>query len=584
MKLKALLQQGFLTFQSHSRVSVAPSHRESKHPLRKGYGSKNTINMRNLILPLLPVLLFLSCSTPNDDEGVLPPTDREELEEAIVGKWDVESPNEETNAINKQAGNRCNIFTLIFNSDGSFIIDHQDGVTTGTYTVVSASSISLGSAGSLGNVSFVGTSLVFFIELNGVCSMAAQSIRDVDYVFGDCHSFLNCNMGTFWKSTTEESTTFLYFENYSHYFNRWEYFETGTCEESLNNQDATYVLFQNQKNEIKFIREKEGSRSIFTYRTGQEEGLEEEIETGGEVFTRTYLPASMSDMDEFSGYWVCGQRTYVPDDFFEGWLIHFGYDDIMDDYVLTENINTIEQFYISDYNNSLNGITLQSLQGLENFTALKDLEVQASNLPAIDLSGNRNLERLFLGSPALTSLDLSKNVKLNSLYFEFANIHTLDLSKNTELRSVELQLMPLPLLDISNNPKLEMLTIEGGGFKELIGIENPILWHLNLSSSEVEQVNVQLFPNLKELILHDNHLTTLDVSNLSSLESLEVQENRLNVLNVSKNLNLYHFWASQNPNLECIQIAQVHLDRMEEGNSRMWWEKDETSSYSLNCN
>lgn len=539
--------------------------------------------MRNLILPLLPVILFLSCSTSNDDEVVLPPTGQEELEETIIGKWDVESSNPGTYAINKQAGNRCHIFTLIFNSNGSFIIDHQDGVTTGNYTVVSASSISLGSAGTLGNISFVGTSLVFFIELNGVCSMAAQTIRDMDYVAGDCHSFLNCYMGTFWKSTTEDSTTFLYFENYSHYFNRWEYFQTGTCEESLNNQDATYVLFQNQKNEIKFIREKEGSRSIFTYRKLQEEELEEEIETGGEVFKRTYLPASPGGMDEFSDYWVCGQRTYVPDDIFEGWLIHFGYDDIMDDYVLTENINSIEQLYISDYNNSLTGITLQSLQGLEDFTALKDLEVQASNLAEINLSGNSNLERLFLGSPALTSLDLSKNVKLNSLYFEFADIHTLDLSKNTELRAVELQLIPLPLLDISNNTKLEMLTIEGGGFKELIGIESPILWHLNLSNSEVEQVNVQLFPNLKELILDDNHLTTLDVSNLSYLESLEVQENLINFLDVSKNLNLYHFWASQNPNLECIQIAQVHLDWMEEGNSRMWWEKDETATYSLNC-
>ena len=581
MKLKDLLLRGFLTFLRHTQVSVDLSQVKPKHQLPKVNCLKHTIPMRNLILPLLPALLFLSCSTSNDD--VLPPTGLEELEEAIIGKWDVEISNSGTYASNKQAENLCHIFTLIFHSNGSFIIDHQDGITTGNYTVVSANSINLGSAGSLGNIRFVGTSLVFFIELNGVCAMTAQTIRDTEYVAGDCHSFLNCYMSTFWKSTTEESTTFLHFENYRNYFNRWEYFQTRTCEERLNNQDATYVLFQNQKNELKFIREKNGSRSIFTYRKLQGEELEEEIETGGEVFKRTYLPATSDEMDEFSNYWACGQRTYVPDDIFEGWLIHFGYDDILDDYVLTENINTVEQLYISDHNNSLTGITLQSLQGLEDFTALKDLEVQASNLAEIDLTGNINLERLFLGSPALTSLDLSKNVKLNSLYFEFANISALDLSKNTGLRAVELQLLPLSLLDISNNTQLEMLTIEGGGFKELIAIENPVLWHLNLSNSEVEQVDLQLFPNLKELILDDNHLTTLDVSNLRYLESLEVQENQITALDVSTNLNLYHFWATNNPNLDCIQIAQVHLDWMEEGNSRMWWQKDDTATYSLNC-
>ena len=40
------------------------------------------------------------------------------------------------------------------------------------------------------------------------------------------------------------------------------------------------------------------------------------------------------------------QVTYIPDDNFEQALINLGYDNILDDYVLTANINTITHLYI----------------------------------------------------------------------------------------------------------------------------------------------------------------------------------------------------------------------------------------------
>ena len=36
-----------------------------------------------------------------------------------------------------------------------------------------------------------------------------------------------------------------------------------------------------------------------------------------------------------------GQLTYVPDDNFEQALINLGYDNVLDDYVTTSNINTV---------------------------------------------------------------------------------------------------------------------------------------------------------------------------------------------------------------------------------------------------
>ena len=45
-----------------------------------------------------------------------------------------------------------------------------------------------------------------------------------------------------------------------------------------------------------------------------------------------------------------GQQTYIPDDNFEQALINLGYDNILDDYVLTDNINTIQYLQVGGQN------------------------------------------------------------------------------------------------------------------------------------------------------------------------------------------------------------------------------------------
>ena len=52
--------------------------------------------------------------------------------------------------------------------------------------------------------------------------------------------------------------------------------------------------------------------------------------------------------------------TYVPDDNFEQRLIDLGFDDVLDDYVLTENINSVEDLYINNSN-------ISNLTGIEDF-------------------------------------------------------------------------------------------------------------------------------------------------------------------------------------------------------------------------
>ena len=58
--------------------------------------------------------------------------------------------------------------------------------------------------------------------------------------------------------------------------------------------------------------------------------------------------------------------TYVPDDNFEQKLIELGYDDVLDDYVLTSNIKDVVELKV--YN-----LEIKDLTGIEDFESLNEL-------------------------------------------------------------------------------------------------------------------------------------------------------------------------------------------------------------------
>ena len=56
--------------------------------------------------------------------------------------------------------------------------------------------------------------------------------------------------------------------------------------------------------------------------------------------------------------------TYVPDDIFEQHLIDLGFDDVLDDYVLTNNMNGIEVLILDNYG-------ISDLTGIEDMSNLR---------------------------------------------------------------------------------------------------------------------------------------------------------------------------------------------------------------------
>ena len=78
------------------------------------------------------------------------------------------------------------------------------------------------------------------------------------------------------------------------------------------------------------------------------------------------------------------QTTYVPDDNFEQALIDLGYDDTLDDYVLTANISGVTYLNVA-------GKEISDLTGIEDFTALTNLQCWSNSLTSLDVSANTAL-------------------------------------------------------------------------------------------------------------------------------------------------------------------------------------------------
>ena len=132
------------------------------------------------------------------------------------------------------------------------------------------------------------------------------------------------------------------------------------------------------------------------------------------------------------------QKTYVPDDNFEQALIDLGYDNALDDSVLTANISGVTTLNVS--NDSISDLT-----GIENFTGLTTLYCSNNQLTTLDISNNTALTNLVFSNNQLTSLDISNNTALTSLVFYYNQLTSLDVSNNTALTNLAVSYTHLTL-------------------------------------------------------------------------------------------------------------------------------------------
>ena len=249
---------------------------------------------------------------------------------------------------------------------------------------------------------------------------------------------------------------------------------------------------------------------------------------------------------------VMAQQHYVPDDNFEQELINQGYDNVLDDYVTTSNINAIGGLYVSNQNISdLTGIedfiALVSLEcndnqlttlNLSNNTALSYLECWGNQLTSLDLTQNLMLDYLYCQDNQLTSLDVSNNFALITLYCEINQLTSLDVSANTVLIDMWCNTNQLTTLDVSNNTALTYLSCSDNQLTSLDLSNNPALFNLSCWENNLPNLNVSSNTNLTYLYCGTNQLTTIDLSQNPYLTGLMADNNALTEIDLSNNPNL----------------------------------------------
>ena len=281
--------------------------------------------------------------------------------------------------------------------------------------------------------------------------------------------------------------------------------------------------------------------------------------------------------EELIGTTLKGKKsvtTYVPDDGFEQILIDLEYDDVLDDYVLTENISSVENLTI------FGGQSISDLTGLEDFKSLVELLIQSVAITTLDISKQKELKILrFIFVVELPMVDISKNKNLETLELLDTRFSSLNVNGNLNLKNLYLANTGISDFNISKNKNLETLYFFDNSSVTLDVSKNANLVSLTTNTSHFNSMDLSHNKNLKIVHIDDagEGPDSLDIFKLPSITSLFIADAELTSLDISKNINLVEMNITGNP-LTCIKVNKKQLDNIPAG-----WVKDAEDIYSLDC-
>jgi Leucine-rich repeat (LRR) protein len=171
--------------------------------------------------------------------------------------------------------------------------------------------------------------------------------------------------------------------------------------------------------------------------------------------------------------------------------------------------------------------SIQSLKGIEYFTALTYLNCSFNPLTSLDVSKNTALTYLNCNGNQLTLLDVSKNTALTELYCTGNQLTSLDVSKNTALTSLNCYLNLLTSIDVSKNTALTYLSCSYNQLTSLDLSKNTALTRLDCYSNQLTSLDVSKNTALTQLYCYSNQLTSLDLSGCTALTQLYCYQNRI---------------------------------------------------------
>ncbi len=309
---------------------------------------------------------------------------------------------------------------------------------------------------------------------------------------------------------------------------------------------------------------------------------------------------------------IFSQIADIPEGSFKYALINYNVVDLNGDglgdiSVDTNNDGEIQITEAEEVSNllleGLEGII--SIEGIEYFINLIDLDFSYCNVSHFDLSQNQNLlklncsgnplvnnfdvsnninlEELYCGNCQLGLLDVSNNINLKHLGFSYNWISVLDLSQNANLITLSCSENNFVTLDVSQTPSLETLYCHNNPLQSLDVSHNPALKTLGCRITQITELDLSQNPDLSWLSCGITYLTELDTSHNPLLfRLLCTYNNQLTSLNIKSgnNMELFNFAAWGNPLLNCIQVDNVEYANAQLENA---WTIDPWAEFSEDC-
>ena len=254
------------------------------------------------------------------------------------------------------------------------------------------------------------------------------------------------------------------------------------------------------------------------------------------------------------------QNTFVPDANFEQALIDEGYDSgPLDGNVLTSNISGILNLDIKN-----RGIT--NLTGIEDFSALKNLDCSGNLLINIDVRPLSSLQILWCFENQIINLNVDQNISLTALRCENNKLTSLNLSKNINLIDLACEQNKITTIDVSNSVSLNRFQCGNNLLNTLDVSANVNLSYLSCEQNQLTSLNLLSNNQLSLLNCFNNQITELDLTRNPNLTDVNCSTNQLCSLNLnnSSNSTITDVNFNLNTDLNCVVVDNAN------GNHSNW--------------
>ena len=480
--------------------------------------------MKKYLLLVLGLLIFTCSDEPvstdpsgdNTDNNNNGGNNNETPEIEITGQWDITETRSIADYFNKRKKNNIKSVVSTNNSLDVGIVS-IDAPITGELTATETITVTIGNFGTEEASNF---DLLYEIaygdedygdDITETFSGTIASEATAQYSFTTTADLSQLGQWRIFADTEMESDEDAENDYFLTHVNSLNYSSVCDVHSIIFEEDGSYSLYTNNEEGI-------CNYVIFgTYDLDQEEStvtLYVEYENNTPIVLGTIEDVQVEN-GEFSGTInfddLCVQvvdgyeeadyteaLTYIPDDNLEQWLVDQGYDNQMDDYMLTSNAQQVggiaiyapdacydeDENIICAWEDYMNYDTrfsdrLTNLAGIEAFPNLINLNLTGNDLDSINITENSQLKYLYLNFNSFYKIDTSGNPNLEVISLDNNKIiPELDFSQNTAMEHIAIPnialggmsgyIGPGGYFDLSNLTQLEGLSLGDNNLTSLI--------------------------------------------------------------------------------------------------------------------